>query len=889
MLQDHLLLLVPLACVITFAGVAGWPRLAPPPASERGWTRALGDTSWSGLGAGLAALLAWAALGAIATRRWLDPDALMLAAMSGIFVASRFTDLAHCARARRAQRLLAEAHDDLEARMRQQARQLDIERRRMGALIRVATDGYVMVDRAGLILELNAAAEALLGIAAGADVKDRSLLDALAPLATPRANPPADEFETWVGARGTRLRFEQQLRRDDGSTLPVEVAIARLRDERGAPYAIFLRDISERLRAKAALEAARDAAEAGSRSKSSFLATISHEIRTPMNAIIGMLELLSMTKLDDRQRETVALVREASASLLVLIDDVLDFSKIEAGKLMLAPEPFALADLARNVARVFEASAREKGVRLECHLDDGLLEPTHLVDGHRLRQILSNFLSNAVKFTREGTVSLRVSAEPVEHDARGVRRQRLRIAVSDTGIGMAPETVAKLFRPFEQADSATTREFGGTGLGLAISRRIAELMGGRIDVQSRLGTGTQITLTVELPVVAGGAVNSLDAFTRTNVMEAIGMEAERGGAPAEPAEPEILVVDDHPTNLRLLRQQLRVLGHVADCAENGARALEAFGQRRWRLVISDCQMPGMDGYEFARRLRAHEKRNKLGRTPLLGFTANIHREAIDACLAAGMDDVLTKPAELAGLRAKLERWLGPPLPRKTTAFGPATPRATQPLNIPPIAFAPPLPRDAMLYEPRRLLDAAGGDPDQVSEVASEFVESALADLDAVRRAAAGGDTEAMRRAAHRLKGAARVIGAGHLAEAAARIEEQAVPGATLPGARPETALVTADFTRIVGPHVRAMLRVDGFDTQPPVAGGSPAASLPAARLAPPPVPTAPTGGSPVATQPGAPAREARIAAQVSDLIANFERLRTALPVRRPGRGDDRSG
>ncbi|WP_176256667.1 hybrid sensor histidine kinase/response regulator [Derxia lacustris] len=826
---DTVLLLLPLACALTFAGLWFWPRLIAPPGAERGWSARLDDGPWIALVGALTGLLCWAPLGLLARRGWLDAELAMVAAIAAVLAASRAADLAHCARARRAQRLLTEVHEELDERMRQQARQLDIERRRMGALIRVASDGYVMVDRAGRILELNTAAEALLGCSA-AEAAERSLLDALAPLARPRSQWPEDEFEAWVAARGARLRFDQQLRRCDGSELPVEVAIARLRDERGAPFAIFLRDISERRRAKAALEAARDAAEAGSRAKSSFLATISHEIRTPMNAIIGMLELLSMTRLEDRQRETVALVREASASLLVLIDDVLDFSKIEAGKLSLAPEPFAIADLARNLARVFEASAREKGVRLDCHID-GLLEPTHLVDGHRLRQILSNFLSNAVKFTRAGSVVLRVAAEPTELGPRGLRQQRLRISVSDTGIGMAPDTVAKLFQPFEQADSATTREFGGTGLGLAISRRIADLMGARIDVQSRLGTGTQLTLTVELAVVGAPAVNSLDPFTRTNVMAALGVEAA-GGAPdaAVAAEPDILVVDDHPTNLRLLRQQLRVLGHGAECAENGQRALDAFGQRRWRLVISDCQMPGMDGYQFARLLREHERIHNLPRTPLLGFTANSHREALDACLAAGMDDVLTKPAELAGLRAKLDRWLGAPakVAPKPWSAGGASP--TQPLDVPPLDLTP-LPRDAMLYEPRRLLDAAGGDAGQLSEVASEFMQSAQADLDAVRSAAAEGDGAALRRAAHRLKGAARVIGAGRLAEAAARIEEQA-------------GIASASSQ-----------------------GDDVAATVPLASLA-------------HATQPGETRRAARIASQVGDLVANFERLRSALPVRR---------
>jgi len=813
---DNLLLLLPIACALTLGGVWLWPRLLPAPGADRGPSAKLSDGQWVGAATLFVALACWGVLGLVVARRWFDVNTLLLATMAGIFVAVRMTDLAHCARARRAHRLLTTAYDDLEERMRQQARQLDIERRRMRALIKVATDGFVLVDRAGRILELNSAAEMLLGFEPD-EGRDRSLLDALAPKAAPRTDLPDDEFEAWITARGAQLRFECALQRNDGSELPVEVAVARLRDERGAPYAIFLRDLTERRKAKAALEAARDAAESGSRAKSSFLATISHEIRTPMNAIMGMLELLSMTKLEDRQRETVALVREASSSLLVLIDDVLDFSKIEAGKLDLAPEPFALGDLAKSVARVFEATARERGVRLDCAIDP-LLEPTHLVDGHRLRQILSNFLSNAVKFTRAGSVSLRVSADKPAMNAKGMRCQQLRIAVSDTGIGMTPDTIARLFQPFEQADSATTREFGGTGLGLAISRRIGELMGARIDVQSRLGVGTQITLTVELPVVGTPAVNSLDSFTRTNVMATLGLEAD-GSPPPAPSEPDILVVDDHPTNLRLLRQQLRVLGLGAECAENGERGLEAFAQRRWRLVISDCQMPGMDGYEFARRLRAWERAQGQPRTPLLAFTANSHRDAIDACRAAGMDDVLTKPAELAGLRAKLDRWLGAPIARPAPIFGGSLDADACALDVPPLDITP-LPRDAMLYEPRRLLEAAGGDAALVGEVASEFLESACADLDLVRGAAAGGNAEALRRAAHRIKGAARVIGAGRLADAAARVEAAGTLDAAVTMTTPNVAPTPADADRA-----------------------------------------------------------ARIDSQVNELVANFERLRSSLPVR----------
>ena len=382
--------------------------------------------------------------------------------------------------------------------------------------------------------------------------------------------------------------------------------------------------------AEATARAATAAAEAASRAKSDFLANMSHEIRTPLNGVVGMLQLLGGTPLTDPQRRYAAVADASAAALLTLINDILDFSKIEAGKLELSAVPFDLAEVARQAVAVLESKAAEKGLSVRCDLDPSLA-CRRVGPGDRVRQCLVNLLGNAVKFTAAGSVSLAVTAE---EDGDLVR-----FAVADTGIGIPPDRLDRLFKTFSQVDASTTRRYGGTGLGLAISKQLAELMGGTVGVDSTPGRGSTFWFTARLTVDPSAAPAAAAAPSPV-------------AAPAAGAR--ILVAEDNDVNQMVVGEMLRRLGHTPELVDNGHAAVLAAAGGGFDLVLMDCQMPVMDGFAATAALRAAGYD-----LPVIALTANAIVGDRERCLAAGMDDYLAKPLDAKQLAGTLDRWLAP--------------------------------------------------------------------------------------------------------------------------------------------------------------------------------------------------------------------------------------
>src|SRR5262249_48593985 len=330
-------------------------------------------------------------------------------------------------------------------------------------------------------------------------------------------------------------------------------------------------------------------------------------------------------------------------ALLRIIDDVLDFSKIEAGRLELEATPFSLSGLVEGVLDTLRPQALAKGLTLDAEIDAGSQDAL-VGDPTRVRQILFNLLSNAIKFTDHGGVRVRAGTLPL-----GGGSTRATLAVTDTGIGLGAEQLARLFQPFVQADSSTTRQFGGTGLGLSIVQRLAQAMGGDVAVESAPGVGS--TFTVTLTLHAALADSPLKTLLRP-------VARTSGRVDARPGEsPRVLVVEDHPVNREVLVLQLELLGIAADSVENGVDALEAWARGSYAAVLADIHMPYMDGHELARRLRAAEADRGAVHTPIVAITAHAIKGEGERCLASGMDAYLAKPVSIEQLRVTVERWL----------------------------------------------------------------------------------------------------------------------------------------------------------------------------------------------------------------------------------------
>jgi signal transduction histidine kinase/CheY-like chemotaxis protein len=530
------------------------------------------------------------------------------------------------------------------------------------------------------------------------------------------------------------LLAQRQARLESSRNLTFVTLLATLGLSAAILLGLYLgirRQIAARAEAETAVVAAREAADSANRAKSTFLATMSHEIRTPMNGVLGMLELLSLTKLEPAQRTTLEIVRESSKSLLRIIDDILDFSKIEAGKLEVRPGVVSIRSVIEDVHNIYSGNASSKGLVIR-RVADPKISPAVLVDQLRLRQILNNFVSNALKFTLRG--SIEIKAELV---GRANGEDQVRFSVTDTGSGISAENQERLFQPFSQGDHPAARA-DGTGLGLTICRRLAGMMGGTVELVSELGKGTKMILVLSMPIADPNDLAKPEPDSARDLLSA----ATEGRRPAPTvAEAELegtlaLLVDDHPTNRALLMRQVNALGYAAESAEDGVQALEKWKSGRFAIVITDCNMPLMDGYELVRRIRVFEAASGARHTPVIACTANALAGEAEICFAAGMDDYLVKPVELSQISRKLDLWL---------PFHAAVERSA-------------------------LAAISGGSAATERDILLDFRRVNDEDTAMLMQGVATTDMAQVARAAHRILGASRMVGALALAAVCERIQ-----------------------------------------------------------------------------------------------------------------------
>jgi signal transduction histidine kinase/DNA-binding NarL/FixJ family response regulator len=501
-------------------------------------------------------------------------------------------------------------------------------------------------------------------------------------------------------------------------------------------------------------EALREA-EKVSRLKSEFVARVSHEIRTPLNAVIGMTGLLLDDGLTSRQRQLAETVRDSGEALLGVINEILDFSKIEAGKMELEPLPFDLELTVQQVAEMLAAPAEAAGLDLRVEYAEDA--PRRFIgDAGRIRQMLTNLVGNAVKFTRRGRVRVRV--ECLE---RTPRQGRVRISVKDTGIGISPDRLGEIFDEFTQADSSTTRRYGGTGLGLAITRQLARLMGGDVGVASEPGSGSTFWIDLALP---------LDEERRADAFSSVGGLARKPVKGIDGEALRVLVVEDNAVNQNLARLILEKVGCRVDAAGNGKEAVRMLEILPYDLVFMDCQMPEMDGYQAAAEIRRRER--GLRRTPIVAVTASTMPGDRDRCLAAGMDEHISKPI-------REEDFL-----RVVQVLAPGRPECSGSVS-----------GEREPFDCADLMLRLGGDPRALSALSGLLQEEYSGILRGVRAGMAEGDATAVHQGAHALKGMFMGIGGRRATGAAARLEE-AARGPGLRGAAQALSVVEAEFERL---------------------------------------------------------------------------------------------
>ena len=560
-----------------------------------------------------------------------------------------------------------------------------------------------------------------------------------------------NQLQAYLGNYSPRYGLEVRMRHRDGGYRWIYTRGVALRDETGKPYRLAgsHTDVTP-------LKMAQEAAEAASRAKGEFLANMSHEIRTPMNGILGLTELLLESTVKPDQRESLRLIHSSAEALMSIINDVLDFSKIEAGKLDIDPTPFRMRELLNTLLKIFAPRCFEKGVALT---EDVLPDvPDGLVgDSGRLRQILTNLVGNAVKFTESGEVNV-----TVERCESPTETLWLRFTVADTGIGIPAGKLSTIFEAFTQADGSTTRKYGGTGLGLTISARLVGLMGGRIRVESTIGKGSAFIAELPFGVASDSTIERLQESRNSGESQTSVREMDVSTRPLR-----VLLAEDNAVNQRVVVRMLAKFGHTVHVAKHGGEALQALDAGEYDVILMDVQMPEMDGFETTRRIRDRESGTDQ-HIPIIAMTAHAMTGDRERCLAVGMDDYLSKPVQQKELLRVLNEIAG---------------SRSQDIREPA-----PAPFSATAFDREAAMERLGGDAELFVEVAQLFVADAPKMLDELRQSIAAADAAGVRLRAHGLKGAAGYLAASATVEAAQILERDAASG--------DLSRATESFARI---------------------------------------------------------------------------------------------
>jgi PAS domain S-box-containing protein len=549
-----------------------------------------------------------------------------------------------------------------------------------------------------------------------------------------------EKFKQALEESGSITGFEYEVYRKDGGKIWVSESARTVRDGEGRAlyYEGSVQDITERRRAESELRAAKMEAEAANRAKSEFLANMSHEIRTPMNGVIGMTGLLLDTSLTQQQHEFAETIQLSGEALLTIVNDILDYSKIEAGKLELEIVDFDLAHVVRGTLELLERTAKSKGLELRAFIDPDT--PTELRgDGGRLRQVLINLIGNAIKFTPHGEVKLHISV-----DRQTKEKASLFFRITDTGIGISPKTQARLFQAFTQADGSTTRRYGGTGLGLAICKQLVEKMHGDIGVESAAGAGSTFWFTVELPKQSKGVARITPKEPKDIILGR--QKAEPGKARGSIRPQRVLIAEDNTVNQQVAAAQLKKLGYASDTVANGLEVLEALSRIPYDIILMDCQMPELDGYETTRQVRLRG-----GHQPyIIAMTASAMQGDRELCLAAGMDDYIAKPVRTAALKAVLEQHSE--IEENGVAGSSAKPEPAGAHPQPASALSDMSSSEEVFVDIDRLRDVTDDEPEGIKRLIDLYLTQAAPMLDGLHEAIQTNSSGDVARIAHKLVG-----------------------------------------------------------------------------------------------------------------------------------------